>query len=94
MASFLPRKEERFDCVPLLLCAAAAVLLLQVFLRRSGSELKFLSLPGSHFQKKPSAPQKVKPVPSPAPQKKEEPLPEVEADTDAISNALKQAKRK
>ena len=87
-------KDKFLVNIKIALPAAAAVLLLQVFLRRSGSELKFPSLPGSHFQKKPSAPKKVKPAPSPAPTKKEEPLPEVEADTDAISNALKQAKRK
>jgi hypothetical protein len=70
------------------------VLLLQVFLRRSGSEIKFFSLPEIRFKKKPSSPKKVKPAPSPAPSKKEEELPADEADTDAISNALKQAKRK
>jgi hypothetical protein len=93
IGSFLPREEEYYDCVPLLLCAAAALLLLQVFLRRSGKEVKLPAFPEFRFKKKtPAAPRKIKQTPSAAPIKEEvSPLPE---QPDPISSALKQAKRK
>ncbi len=90
---FLPRGKERRSCVSEMLAAAVVLLLLQVFCRRCGMDIKFPEIQLPRFKWKARAPKvpRIRKKTQPAPVKSEEK--EHSPQEDAISSALKRAKR-
>ena len=94
----LERQERLFDAVPILLAAAVALLLLQVWMRRSGREIPRISIKFSRFKFPVFTPSRMGTRVRGAEKQKETPassgaMPE-EPEHEDISTALKRAKRR